>query len=56
MRLIKRLKHATLYYLVRIVWFLFNRIQRDTAIWLGGTIGALAWRLIKRDQTMSPVI
>jgi Kdo2-lipid IVA lauroyltransferase/acyltransferase len=31
---------------------LFNRIPRRTAIWLGGCIGALAWRIIKRDQTI----
>jgi Kdo2-lipid IVA lauroyltransferase/acyltransferase len=50
MRPLKRFRHAALYWLVRVVWLLFNHIPRRTAIWLGGSIGALAWRLIKRDQ------
>jgi len=50
MRLFKQFKHAALYYLVRSAWFLFNHIPRQMAIWLGGGIGDLAWRLIKRDQ------
>jgi len=50
MRLAKRFKHATLYYLVRVVWFLFNHFPRAMAISLGCAIGALAWRMIKRDQ------
>lgn len=50
MRLAKRFKHAALYYLVRILWLLFNMIPRSMAISVGSAIGSLSWRSIKRDQ------
>lgn len=50
MRPVKVLKHAFLFYLVRMVWHLFNIVSRSRAIAWGGALGGLAWRLIKRDQ------
>ena len=49
-RIGKRIKNRLVYYLTRLLIWLFNILPRGTAIRMGASLGRLAWRLLKRDR------
>jgi KDO2-lipid IV(A) lauroyltransferase len=49
-RLSKQIKNSLVYYFSRSLIWVLNIFPRRTAIWVGASVGKLAWRLIDRDR------
>ena len=51
MRLGKRIKRSTIYFLIKFLFFFINLIPRKLALKIGTGIGKTIWRFSKKDRT-----
>lgn len=46
----KRMKRGTVYHATRLLLLIFNAIPRSMAVFFGGMIGLVAWKMLPRDR------